>query len=220
MKMKAFTKENLMPLIQKYQRNLSLDDVDAIIELDSIACRIEKGVEAVENRDWFIIGDRFYTQPTFARMDLMDRISAKFHTDAMALIGILYALDMDTEDFTKAPSIPTLVAYRMSIKAPISEITRKLNIYLPSSEKEEGSGGGSIWRLCCLLAREVGGSPEEWMNASMQKIGEAVDVVNEKIECEARAASGKKQAPRETPRLLAIKEFKDKLDALEASWRA
>jgi len=219
MKMKAFTKENLMPLIQKYQRNLSLDDVDAIIELDSIACRIDKAAKAIVERDWFTIGDRFYSKPTFARLDLIDKVNARFSTNVFNLVGILYALDLETDEFSKAPSLLTLIAYKAKVSATLPEIQRELEYNLSSNEKTEDAPD-NIWRLCCILARESGGSPDEWYKACPSKLRAAVETVEEKYEAEARAAKGRKGAPKETPRILAIKEFKDKLDALEASWRA
>jgi hypothetical protein len=219
MKMKAFTREKLKPLIEKNQRTLTLDDVDAIIELDEIACRIEKGIRNVEERDWFMVGDRFYTQPTFARLDLIDRINAKYCTKVFNLLGILYSLDMDTEDFDKTPTLIQLIGYRRKVKATIGEITRKLEDNLPKGESGTEDKGG-YWRLCCILARELNGTPSEWMNATPSKIESAVDVINEKIEAEAKAMGGKSGPPKETPRLLAIKEFREKLNALEATWLA
>jgi hypothetical protein len=222
--MKAFTKEKLTPLIEKHQRTLTLDDVDAIIELDGIADRIEKAAKEFAERDWFQIGDRFYTKPTFARLDLIEKINARYHTSLFNLAGTLYALDIHTKELDKVPSIARLLRYKSKVDVPLSEINRRLDEAFGLTDKAdaegESKGAESYWKLCCLLSREIGGSPDEWRNAPPSKIHEAVQVVEERIEAETKAAGGKSGPPRVTPKLAAIKEFKDKLDALEASWLA
>jgi hypothetical protein len=223
MKMKAFTREKLKPLIERHQRTLTLDDVDAIIELDSIACRIEKECSKIVDRDWFRVGDRFYSKPTFARLDLIDKINQRYTTNLFNLLGVLYALDLETKEFTNPPSMLKLLAYKSKVTCTISEIQRELEANLSAEkhkEKVSDDPPENVWRLCCILARESGGSPDEWYKSCPSKIKAAVETIEEKYEAEARAAKGKKGPPKETPRLLALKEFKDRLDSLEASWQA
>jgi hypothetical protein len=222
--MKAYTKEKLNPLLQKYQRTLTLDDVDAIIELDGIATRIEKAAKEFVERDWFTIGDRFYTKPTFARLDLIDKINEKYCTSLFNLVGTLYALDMNLKDVDQVPSMARLLAYKRKVSVPVSQINRTLDEVFGLDDKadaeSESKGAESYWKLCCVLAREVGGSPDEWRNASPTKVASAIATVEEKIDAEIKATGGRSGPPKVTPKLMAIKEFKDKLDALEASWQA
>ena len=218
--MKLYTKAKIQPLIEKHQRTLTLDDVEAIIELDKIAERIEKNAAKVVDRDWFKIGDRFYSKPTFARLDLIDRVNERFTTNLFNLIGVLYALDLDTTRFDKTPSLATLINYKRKVSCTLDEINRELSANLTikedADEKEEAKD--NVWRMCCVLARESGGSPDEWYNAPPSKLQAAVDSVEEKYAAEAAAHGGRKAPPRETPTILAIKDFRDKAAKLEASW--
>lgn len=221
--MKLYTKAKIQPLIEKHQRTLTLDDVEAIIELDKIAERIEKNAAKVVDRDWFKIGDRFYSKPTFARLDLIDRVNERFKTNLFNLIGILYALDLDTTRFDRTPSLATLMVYKRKVTVTLAEINRQLEANLEMSKGDtpsEDEGRDNVWRMCCILARESGGSPEEWYNACPSKLQAAVETVEEKYEAEAHANGSRKGPPRETPILLAIKEFRDKTVLLEESWAA
>ena len=220
--MKLYTKAKIQPLIEKHQRTLTLDDVETIIELDKIAERIEKNAAKVVDRDWFKIGDRFYSKPTFARLDLIDKVNERFTTRLFNLVGILYALDLETTRFDKPPSLARLIAYKRKVTVTLDEINRELERNLEickDEEVEEVERRDNVWRMCCVLARESGGSPDEWYNATPNKLQAAIDSVEEKYEAEA-AAHGKKGPPRETPTILAIKEFREKTLAMEASWLA
>lgn len=225
--MKAYTKEKLTKLREKHQRVLTLDDVEAIVELDAIACRIEKSVKEISERDWFEIDGHFFHKPTFAREQLIQRISAKYGNGPLQAAGILYALDMDTNssELDKTPSYFKLLAYIATLDINIRKAILKLEELFCKDDDDEPSGGGgprlSEWHLCALLAREIGGSPDEWYNSSPEKIQSACKVIDEKIAAEAKALGGRVSGPpRETPKLIAIKEFRDKLNELEARWLA
>ena len=93
--MKNYTKTRIQALIEKYDRTLTLEDVESIIELDRIAGRIEKGIENVEKRDYFKIGERYFMRPSFARFALIQKIEETFSMDVWVLLGTLWALDME-----------------------------------------------------------------------------------------------------------------------------
>lgn len=227
--MKAYTKEKLLPLIKKNQRTLTLEDVDAIVELDRIAGRIEKGVKQVSERDWFEIDGHFFKRITFAREQLMKRIFQRHGSGMFDVVGTLYALDIDrTEaEIQSTPNKLQLIKYAckldISISKCVEELTNKLGIsdnevIEDESEKQDDFDS---WKLCCFFADQIGGSPNEWMDATESKMESARKYIEEKIEAEEEAYSSKsKRPPKETPKLLAIAEFSKKLKALEASWQA
>jgi len=222
--MRAFTKEKLNPLIEKHHRTLTLDDVDAIIELDGIAGRIEKSVKALSERDWFEIDGHFFLRPTFAREDLIRRISDKHGNGIFSAIGALYALDtnLPSSELVKTPGKLTLSKYAVTMDISIAKAMSKIEEIFGFTEDEGDGKEGEFdsWSLCCVIAREIGGSPDEWMDASPQKLRSAIKTIEDKADAEAKAMGGSGGPPKETPRMLALAEFSRKLNALEASWLA
>lgn len=225
--MKNYTKSRIKALIEKYERTLTLDDVESIIELDKIAGRIEKGVENIEKRDYFKIGDRYFMRPSFARFALIQKIEEAYSLDVWRLLGTLWALDMErTERQLKVPpKWPTLIRYAFALDVPISAVSRILESEIFNTDKDstevDNDKDFSAWKLCAVLAREAGGSPDEWYHAWPEKIEGAVKAIEERIEAENKAMSGghSKHAPSPTPLLYAVRDFRIKLEALEKSWQ-
>lgn len=208
-------------MIEKYQRTLTLDDVDAIVELDRIAERIEKNAKQVTERDWFCIEGHYFKKPTFARADLIERIQEKYgDSGVFSVSGILYALDanLSVEDMERVPSRWQLTKYVCKLDIPIRKAVDALN-ELYSDDGGDGGEESSPWEICSVLSREIGGGPDEWYHASPQKLKSAIKAVEDKHEAEMKAMGGKSGPPRETPKLLAIVEFRNKLKALEESWQ-
>ena len=225
--MKAYTIEKLKPLIQKYQRSLTLEDVAVIIELDKIAARIEKSVEAAKLKDYFRIGSRWYQQITFARESLIRRIVDSYG-DTFYMIGVLYALDTElgSDELHKTPSRLKLIAYSMKVDVPHREVTRILEKELgleddDSSSQPNGKSGEPFnpHYIAAFLAAEVGGDVDEWMDAPKSKIEGAMAYLEEKQKSEMKAI-GKAFSgpPKGTDALVAIKEFKEKTNQLEEAW--
>ena len=224
--MKNYTKTRIQALIEKYDRTLTLEDVESIIELDRIAGRIEKGIENVEKRDYFKIGERYFMRPSFARFALIQKIEETFSMDVWVLLGTLWALDMERveKELKTPPKWPTLIRYAFKLDVPISAVSKIVEKELYQSN-EDASGNEadkdfSAWKLCAILAREAGGSPDEWFNANPEKIEGAVKAIEERIEAEAKAmGGGSKHAPQPSPLLYAVRDFRIKAEALEKSWQ-
>jgi hypothetical protein len=224
--MKNYTKTRIQALIEKYDRTLTLEDVESIIELDRIAGRIEKGIENVEKRDYFKIGERYFMRPSFARFALIQKIEETFSMDVWVLLGTLWALDMERaeKELKTPPKWPTLIRYAFKLDVPISAVSKIVEKELYQSN-EDASGNEadkdfSAWKLCAILAREAGGSPDEWFNANPEKIEGAVKAIEERIEAEAKVmGGGSKHAPQPSPLLYAVRDFRIKAEALEKSWQ-
>jgi hypothetical protein len=222
--MKAYTKEKLQPLIEKYQRTLTLEDVEVIVELDKIADDIEKGVKAIEDCDWFSIDGHFFKKPTFAREQLMQRIFERCKGGIFEIAGALYSLDLERtpDEISGTPSKFALLKYIATLDVPIKKAMSKIedvfNLAAGDESKKEKSNGISVWSLCAILAREIGGSPDEWYDATPEKINSAVTLIEERIESEAKAA-GVASPPKDTPRIRAIAKFLKLQRELEASWQ-
>lgn len=222
--MKAYTKEKLQPLIEKYQRTLTLEDVEVIVELDKIADDIEKGVKAIEDCDWFSIDGHFFKKPTFAREQLMQRIFERCKGGIFEIAGALYSLDLERtpEEISGTPSKFALLKYIATLDVPIKKAMSKMeevfNLGADDESKKEKGNGISMWSLCAILAREIGGSPDEWYDATPEKINSAVTLIEERIESEAKAA-GVSSPPKDTTRIRAIAKFLKLQRELEASWQ-
>ena len=201
---------------------MTLDDVEVIVELDEVAGRIEKSVKSVVKKDWFKIGDRFFLYPSFHHIDLIDRVEGKYHTGHFTTLATLYVLDAENQcqALDKLPGVAKLLKYSKSLKASVREVERVLEQEF--GFEDSGDGGkeesSTHWEICCVLSREVGGSPDEWSKASPAKVDSAIKTVNDKIDAEAKAMGTQSGPPKETPKLLAIAEFRNKLKELEASW--
>lgn len=224
--MKNYTKTRIQALIEKYERTLTLEDVEAIIELDRIAGRIEKGVDAVERRDYFRIGKRYFMRPSFARFALVQKMEEAYSMDVWVLLGTLWALDMDRtlDELKTPPKWPTLMRYAFKLDVPISEVSKIVEKELyEANEDAEGNDADkdfSPWKLCAVLARETGGSPEEWYHASPEKVEGAIKAIEERIEAEAKAMGGNStHAPSPSPLLYAVRDFRIKAEELEKSWQ-
>lgn len=224
--MKAYTKARLNPLIEKHQRALTLDDVEAIVDLDKIAERIEKNAKKIREPDYFKIGSRFYRYPSFHVLEFIERIEGHYVTGHFSVIATLWALDCERtpDDLDTTPGVFQLMAYARRVDASVKEIEQILNDKFKEDEPKRDSKGNVIepdpvdpWYICVLLSREVGGSPEEWFNASQGKLDSAIRAVDEKVEAEMKSV-GKSGPPKPTPTLIAVSEFRKALNALEATW--
>jgi hypothetical protein len=202
---------------------LTLDDVDVIVELDEIAGRIENAVKVIVDKDWFEIDGKFFKKPTFAREQLIQRIREAYPSGRFDVAGVLYALDLNrTEaEIQSVPSRARLLKYVLTLDIGISKAVSKIEeVFGLTEDADEPSEPFDPWHLCAVLSREIGGTPDDWFDASPQKIKGAIRAHEEKIEAESKAMGVASGPPRETPKLLAIVEFRDKIKALEASWLA
>ena len=225
--MYPYTKEKVSKVMAKTGHSLCLDDLPDIIELDRIAEEIHGAAKlASASSDLFQLGGRTFTKPTFARADFIERLQARYILPAFVLTGIMYALDVehDASDLRAIPSRRELMRYRASLDCTATDIAESIERLqnVPSDadaddSKQEADG----FRICCIIAREIGGSPEEWMDASESKLGAALRTIDEKIQAEISANKGRKATPpAPTPKLYAVKRFADKLKALELKWLA
>lgn len=209
--------------MEKYQRTLTLDDVERIVELDEIACDIQKGARAVQDLDWFSVDGHFFKKPTFAREQLIRRISETFSGGIWDIAGALYALDLNrTPDELKGtPTRLKLITYVSRLDVPIKKAVKAIEDAFGLDEEEDTNESDPVdaWGLCSVLAREVGGSPDEWYDASPEKLRCAIKVIEDKVEAEVKAMGGSKGPPKDTPKIRAIAKFAEKLKELEATWQ-
>lgn len=226
--MKAYTKAKLQPLIEKHQRTLTLDDVEAIVDLDKIAERIEKNAKQINEPDYFRIGSRIYRYPSFRVLEFIDKSEGHYITGHFSVISSLWALDCERKqsDFDKMPGVAKLLNYARKIDVSVNEVSRILNEKFKEEEPKKDADGNVVqpdpidpWYICALLTREIGGSPDEWFNATPAKLDSAIKAVDEKVEAEMNA-SGKSSPPKPTPTLRAVSEFRKHLNALESTWLA
>ena len=219
--MKAYTKSRVQKLIEKHQRTLTLDDVEKIVELDRIAERIECAVRDIEEQDGFSIDGHFFCGPTFAREQMIRRIVERHKMPTFHFAGVLYALDMDVkhEDLGRTPGKLELIRYMSKLDVSIKKAAKKIDEMFSPDDGDKDGEPIDEWHLCAVLAREIGGSPDEWYDASPKKIRSAIKAIEEKVEAESKALGGRSSGPpKETPKLLAIADFRNKLNELEASW--
>lgn len=213
--------------MQLHNRTLTLADVDAIVDLDLIAGRIEKTAKEIDavRSSYFRVGDRVFSMQTFARAALCERISQAFGDGYLADIGMIYALDMERtrEEIEGMPSRTTLIRYRCQLHLTVKEVTEAFNDNLmvdDASDDDGGSSEGEVWQMCAFLAKNVGGSPDEWMHATQEKIQGAASFLDETIRAEQASSSSKvARAPTPSPLIYAVKEFSTKLKELELSWQ-
>ncbi len=225
-----YTKAKIEPLIQRHNRTLTLDDVDVIVELDKIASRIQADAKSIDHvrSSYFSVGDKIFSQQTFARASLCERILAAYGDGYLSDVGLVYALDMERtrEEIEGMPSRTTLLMYRSKLHVTLKEVSAvfadKLGGEGSDSDDVDATTPKEVWQMCAFLAKHVGGTPDEWMHATQEKIEGAATFLDETIRAE-QAAAGSKQvakAPTPTPLIYAVKEFSDKLKELEASWVA
>jgi len=224
-----YTKAKIEPLIQLHNRTLTLDDVDVIVELDKIASRIQADAKEIERvrSSYFSVGDKVFSQQTFARASLCERILDAYGDGYLSDIGLVYALDMERtrEEIEGMPSRTTLLLYRSKLHITLKEVSAVFAEKLGGDEDgddDDTTTKQEVWQMCAFLAKNVGGSPDEWMHATQEKIQGAAKFLDESIRAEQAATGSSKvaKAPAPTPLIYAVKEFSDKLKELEASWAA
>ncbi len=218
--MKPYTKAKLEPLIEKYQRTLTLEDVEQIVLLDNIATRIDKGVTALESSEYFFIDGHRFRHPSFLVCDFIDRLSDRYLTGWAQTLAMLWAMDADRtyKDLEKFPSTPKLLKYARKIKFSLKTAAQQIEAIFDSPD-ESPKQAVTPWYICSILSKELGGSPDEWFRASPTKLEEGIKVVEEIRAAEEKAAGGKKQPPKPTPLLYAIRDFNEELLKLEQSWQ-
>lgn len=220
--MRSYTKSRIKKALEQTGRSLTLDDVEAIVELDAIAGKIEGAVEQYKGvKDYFQIGSRYFMRPSYARIFAIERIQRRLY-GVFADIGTLWALDLERtpSELDTVPGHMQLLRYAKQIDVPVTQVNTIIKENLPQDDGDDDDDSFDHWKLCAILAREVGGSVDEWYHASPEKIAGACKAVDEKIEAELKALGGKVSGPPQvTDKLIAVKEFSDKLRALEASWQ-
>lgn len=207
---------------------MTLEDVEAIVDLDKIAERIEKNAKRIKEPDYFKIGSRFYQHPSFRVLEFIEKSEGHYITGHFSIIASLWALDCERKnaDFDRMPGLIELIRYSRGVDASVKEVSEILNEKFKEDEPKRDSSGNIIepdpvdpWYICALLSREIGGSPDEWYNATPGKLDSAIRAVDEKIEAEMKSV-GKSGPPKPTPTLIAVSEFRKALNVLEASWLA
>ena len=225
--MQTKTKKRVQKILDQTGHTLSLSDVEDILQLDGYAAKINGELNDIERvRDHFQIGGKWFSRPSYAQMALIEKIEEVYDYDIWRFIGWLYALDVErTEDELKGcPSRSQLAKYRFKIRAPQAEVARKLEeVFAKDAEDSEDREGekDTEWKVCSILSREIGGSPDEWYHASPGKITAAASAMEEKFKQEVasmRKSGASGGAPPVTPKMYAIKAFEDKALALEVMW--
>jgi len=223
--MQIYTTEKLKALLDRTGHQLTLADLPAIVELDAIADEIAGAVKArLAGSDVFYLGGRYFTKPTFLRAAFIDRVQGSHRTEAVAIAGVLWALDMEhgKDDLVNVPTRRELLAYRDGLDCTAKEMADAIAALIKDGGDEPDKPQEEINqdRICCILAREIGGAPSEWMDAPPGKLEAAFRLIDERMEAEARAVSGSGRPPTPTPKLMAVKRFRDKIAELEATWLA
>jgi hypothetical protein len=227
--MNTYTREKLKKSLEKTKHNLTLEDFDDIQELDRIADEISGAVAHLNAiGDFFHLGGVTFTRPTFRRVDLIQRTVAAFWMPHWKTLGVLYALQvgLDYDDLCIIPSRKQLSDFGKRIDATSAKIGAAINRYVVSEESEtqtQDDDALSGQKLATIIAREIGGTVDEWMDAPPNKLEAALKVIDEKVQAEVSAmnsSGASRTAPAPTPKMYAMKRFMEKLAGMEAKWLA
>jgi hypothetical protein len=228
--MNNYTREKLKKSLEKTNHVLTLDDFDDIQELDRIAEEIGGAVSHLESLDdYFMLGGCAFIRPTFRRIDLIQKTVLAYWLPQFKALGVLYALqtELDYEDLSTVPTRRQLLDFGKRIDATNNEITAAIEKYVTAQSETDAEGEDgkplSGYKLACIIAREIGGTVDEWMDSPPEKLESALKVIDEKIQSEVSAmnkSGGGRAAPSPTPKMYAMKRFMEKLHAMEIKWQA
>lgn len=224
--LQPYTTAKLSESLERTKHPLSLDDIPDVLELDGFALEIAGRFGGEQKPDRVALGDRLYVRPTFLRAGFINLCKGRFMRSTLEPAMILFALDAshDRSDLAKIPDRRTLRQYMAGVDATADELEAFL-IEI-SESADEGAANEpeptDEHKICATLAREVGGSVNDWMDASDTQIISAISAVNEAYEREAEASGKSKKVtpPKATAKMFAIKRFHEKLRAMEAAWLA
>ena len=94
-----------------------------------------------------------------------------------------------------------------------------------SAGSDEDSTGSAYGGLIACLVKEYGSTPDYWLyEATADMVAELMEQFTKRVEGEAKAArsacasKGKAVAPSATPRIRALKEFREKRNEIEQLW--
>lgn len=233
--MHEYTKAKVSKALEEANRALTLEDVEDIVALDVIAGEISgAGKAAEELEDFFQLGGRVYSMPTPMRLEAMAKVSKAYALNPYVMWAVLWCLDAERTktELACAPGLGVVMRYSRGIDATGRAVRARLSEVLAKAGRESESEDGELdsqdksqkgaWYACCVMAREIGGSPEFWYDATPKIWADGIEAVSDKVQAEIDSVnrSNKKGrvAPIPTPRIKAVHEFSKRLKKMQDRW--
>lgn len=242
--MQELTKQTIKRIQAKTQHVVDVEDFDCIEELDRLADKVA-GVTKTERRllnsPFDLCGIKFYPLTVAKSLWYVEKldeweIPELYHDGFFFWLLTLPLTDealSEFSEFKKANKALKKLSKRMHCTTEeIQTICERCCGSYGGTGGEEGEGKGKDVRnefggLVASLIREYGQSPEHWLyEAPIEQVGEFYDLFIARIVAEdnanrsTSAKGGKAVAPKATPRLRALKEFRDKAQEIEEEWSA
>jgi len=224
--LEKMTRLALSAALDETGHTLGLDDLDAITELNGYAVQVVRG-ESDEHaliETPIAIGGVIFEPLTLSKIIWMHDIGSAWFDDEDQSMVVPYALYVDADALWQYTSAKELLRdvklWVRKTKLTPEHIARLIEWAFPQKDGGDNKDGDSYGPIIALLCREYGSTPDYWLNASFGLVRAMLDDYTQRMNAEREAASrgGKAVAPVATPKMIALRNFTKKKNAIIESW--
>ena len=237
--MQELTKNAISNLQRTTGHVLTVADFDDIEALDSLAEKVA-GVSSIERRllnsPFELCGIKFYPLTVAKSLWAKEKIDLweipEEHADAFTFWILTLPLGEAALEKYESRHVADRAMKKLARKMDfsfeeINDVCDKCLGITKNSDSGDKESANAFGGMVACLVREYGQSPNYWLyDTSMEMITELYDQISIKAMAEedanrsTSASNGKAKAPSATPKLRALKAFRDKAHELEEKWSA
>jgi hypothetical protein len=216
-------------LLSKTGHALTVEDFDSVTALDKAADAVVSGPADKADSIYafpLIYGGEVFCAPSIGKQIFWEEQVAKSVPEKWLTCALLWLLTCEEVPDDRGPAI-IKAAKRWGRKCDLTddEIKRVFAVYNADNEEGDGSNNGNFGEIISLLVREFGKDCKHWMNAPEAEVNMLLADWTRRQEQKAAAyrksSAGSKNPlpPLPSPKIKALKAFRELADALEASWQ-
>lgn len=237
--MQEMTKRAVQKLLKDTSHALDVADFDDVVELDKLAEKIIRQTteeRRLLNQPFELCGIKFYPLTIAKSLWYAEKVSEWEVPIELQDAFLFWLLTIpNTEDALSqydTSKDANKAARLMSRKLCCSQddmmiVLQKCIGKTVKSESNKEQSDTNYGALIAIMLREYGGTPDQWLyETPVEKVGALVDQyvsrINAEHEANANSSSkkGKAVAPVATAKLEALKNFREKVNAIKAKWVA
>ena len=227
--MQQMTRQKIAELIAKFNRVLTLDDVELITELDKAAELVVNGVQVAESSLFaypLLVAGEAFCAPTIGKEIYWKEQIVNAVDEDMLTAAYFWVLTLDDVPDLRGKDIAKAVRkWAKKCKLTSADVDYVQAYYMPDeAQAKKNAESSSYGEIIALLVREYGQDCEHWLNAPESEIKMLLADWTARQEAKAaqirKAVKGTRNqvAPAPSPKITAITRFNRVVADIEAKW--